>query len=466
AVWVALLLLPASAGAARPLATGFADLLYQDGDPSVRSQVFDETQRVNAGVVRLAVSWKDIAPKNEGPDFDATNPASPGYTWQGVDPPVAEASARGLRIVFLISNAPDWAEGANRPSDAEPGSWLPRPNDVADFGTALATRYSGGFEGLPRVTDYQLWAEPNLGMYLSPQWDGEKPVAPFHYRDMLNAFYGAVHAVDNGNRVIAGGTAPYGMPPGGFNMRPLFFWRKYFCVQDDAALSPADCPVKPRLDVLAHHPINTTGGPSDSATDPDDITVPDMSNLIDVLRAAERAGNVQPGGNTPVWATEIWWESNPPDPAAGNPSLKLQGLWYEEALYNLWKQGVSLSLLLQVRDQPYDGVPGRSNYQTGVFTSDGTAKPAARALTFPFVGDRLKPGKLRVWGKAPASGKLEIQRQSGKGKGKGKGKGGFRTIKTIRVTAGSVFSKSIKYRGRVEIRGRVAGMSSLVWTSR
>lgn len=462
AIVLSAVLVPASAQGARGMEIGYADFEYQSGNPAIRAERFDETTSLNGNVVRLLVSWRDIAPKVEGPGFVATNPAAPEYNWGSVDSAASEAVSRGLRPMFLINAAPDWAEGANRPDDAAPGAWKPRPNAVADFGTAIAKRYSGSFTGLPRVTDYQLWAEPNLGIYLAPQWDGEKPVAPSHYRDMLNAFYNAVHAVDNGNEVVTGGTAPYGMPPGGLNMRPLFFWRKFFCVQDDQGLSPAECPVKPRLDVLAHHPINTTGGPRDSATDPDDITPPDMGNLRDVLDASVKAGNAQSnGGGIQLWATELWWESNPPDPAAGNSSLKRQALWYEEALYVLWKQGVSRTILLSVRDEPYDGNPGRSTYQAGVLTVDGAAKPAARAMTFPFVGDRLSKGKLNVWGKAPAGGKLEIQRLARNSKG-GKGKK-WRTIKKVRVKEGAVFTKKLNYRGPVNIRGRVAGQTSLAW---
>ena len=134
-----------------------------------------------------------------------------------------DAKARGQRPILMILGAPDWAEGRKRSSDAPAGSWKPNPRDVADFGTAIAKRYSGGFQSLPRVRDYMLWNEPNLPQFLSPQFKGKKPQSAAHYRKMLNAFYGAVHKVSKRNNVVTGGTAPYGGGPsfGDTTTRPL-----------------------------------------------------------------------------------------------------------------------------------------------------------------------------------------------------------------------------------------------------
>ena len=50
----------------------------------------------------------------------------------------------------------------------------------------------------------------------------------------------------------------------------------------------------------------------------------------------------------------------------------------------------------------------------GLYFRDGEAKPSARAFAFPFVADRRSGNKVLLWGKAPATGKLKIQRERGK----------------------------------------------------
>ncbi len=127
---------------------------------------------------------------------------------------------------------------------------------------------------------------------------------------MLNAFYEGVKRAQPNARVISAGTSPYGQPPGGFSMRPIAFLRELFCL--NSRLNPTKCPAIPRLDVLAHHPITTSGGPRRSAIHPDDAAMPDFNRIRRVLRAAERAGRVRPRGRHPLWATEFWWVTDPP----------------------------------------------------------------------------------------------------------------------------------------------------------
>ena len=99
------------------------------------------------------------------------------------------------------------------------------------------------------------------------------------------------------------------------------------------------------------------------------------------------------------------------------PILATHAKWYQQSLYLLWKQGVSLVLIYQVQDEPHYGPPGRfpgSSYDTGAYFANGKAKPAARAIRFPFVADRQSKPKVQIWGIAPKSGKLSVT-QKGKG---------------------------------------------------
>jgi hypothetical protein len=90
----------------------------------------------------------------------------------------------------------------------------------------------------------------------------------------------------------------------------------------------------------------------------------------------------------------------------------------------------------------------------GLYFRDGEAKPGAKAFAFPFVADRRSKRKVILWGKAPATGKLKVQRQRGKR---------WRTIARFNAAEGKVFTKKVKIRGKAKLRAGVAGERSLVW---
>ena len=203
---------------------------------------------------------------------------------------------------------------------------------------------------------------------------------------MLNASYAAVKAVDPAMRVVTAGTAPYGDPPGGNRVRPVDFWRQVLCVSPakkkkkkhkkkgahkGAVGTAAGCQAK--FDVLAHHPINTSGSPRRHAVNSNDASSPDLDRIARVLRAAERAGTVLPGRH-PLWATEMWWDSKPPN-SAGSP-LGRQARWIEDALYQAWKDGASVVVNLVIRDSPsgpHDALGARTPE-----SSSPTAVPSRR----------------------------------------------------------------------------------------
>ena len=69
------------------------------------------------------------------------------------------------------------------------------------FAEALARRYSGHFRGLPRVSEFEAWTEPNLTQFLAPQWEKKKKYAPVRYRKMLNLIGQGPHL---GGKVVNG----------------------------------------------------------------------------------------------------------------------------------------------------------------------------------------------------------------------------------------------------------------------
>jgi hypothetical protein len=463
---VAVLVCVAAAAArasAQGLTTGFsADPALTDGTPEAGTVWIPRAVDEGASIVRVNVIWSQVAPLVRPASFAPADPSSPGYDWSAVDATVRTLSGQGLQVLLNITGAPTWAEGSSPPAGISPGSWRPDPAQFASFATAAALRYDGAFPDplqpgalLPRVRYWQPWNEPNLSLYLSPQWTasqhGWQPASPGIYRQLLNAFYGAVKRVSTSNFVVTAGTAPYGDPPGSQRMPPVAFDRTLFCLRDNARLTPLSCPNPPHFDALSHHPYGIEG-PLWHALNPDDAAVPDIYKLARVLHAAEHAGHVAPAGPKQLWATEISWDSSPPDPD-GVP-LAEQARWLEQALYVLWRQGVSTVLWLQIVDSPPIPSYG-TTYQAGLYYLTGDPKPAAEAYRFPFVTRRLNHGHIQAWGRAPEGGELAIQEQR---------RGRWVLLRRMRVRTDQVFQAVLAVRGRAVLRAQADPDTSLPWT--
>jgi len=291
---------------------------------------------------------------------------------------------------------------------------------------------------------------------LGPQFDGNTPVGFDVYRPMLSAFYSSLKAANPNNVVVTGGTAPYGglTPARGLTyqrMQPLTFWRGLVCLSSGkgkkgkkkrrtSTLTPVPGCSPPHFDVAAHHPINV-GAPTRHALNADDASTPDIGRIRRILRASV--------GSKPIWATEIWWNSNPPGRGV---SLKTQARYLEQSFYVLWKQNVSNIFWFEVRDAIQDN---RNPIPTcGVFFRDGRPKPSLRAYQFPFVTERVSKTRVRAWGLAPAGGKVVIGTGSGKH---------FHRLRTLKAGSNRVFYGTLRLRGRARLSARQGSTSSLIW---
>jgi hypothetical protein len=496
-----LLALP-SAAPAQGLITGLTGPdQYQSGNPGTRALWFNRTVDAGAGIVRLSIEWKVVA--QQRPAAPA-NPAS--YNLGSLDGAVRDAAARGVQTLITVNSAPHWAEGPGRPASAlETTSWKPNPGDLANFMQAVAARYSGSYDPpgseppLPAVQALQVLNEPNQDAWLAPQFDGKAIIGPNQYRELLNASYRAIKAVAPGMLVVTGGTSPYGdtpggpYPPGGARVRPVQWWENFLCVnratvsadltklkkalkkakkngnqarirklqkklkkakkQTTVSLVRTAGCAAPLFDVLAHQAIdNTGGGPLKSGPHPDDASTPDLGRIVNVLRAAEGLGTLP--GSHPVWVTEFWWDSNPPNPL-GAP-LDVQAAWMQHSLYLFWKAGASAAINFEIQDSTQYPIT-RNGFQSGLFSLSGQPKPILTAFRFPFVTERINKETLRAWGKAPEGGTLSIQRQE---------PSGWVTIKELQVSKGAVFDTELRSSGpfpAAALRATVGGSQSLVW---
>jgi hypothetical protein len=452
------LVVPSPAEAARGLALGFSDGVFS-ADAAERTPWLGRAVASAADVVRIDIGW--VAPNSQTrpTGFDARDPADPAYDFTRADAAIADAAAHRLRVLVSFTGAPRWAEGAGRPAGAPPGSWRPDPAAIEEYGAALARRYGGSFPDplrpgrtLPRVDAFQVWNEPNLDKYLSPQWSSGHTFAPAHYRRMLSAFYRGVKSVRPAALVVSAGTAPFGDPfPNGHRIMPARFVRDLLCLRRSKGhLRPTSCPQPARFDVLAHHPYSV-GFPGRHALNADDVSIPDIGKLTRLLRAAERSGRALPRTRHRVWVTEVSYDSSPPDPD-GVPAAR-HARYLEQAFYLLWRQGVDTITWFQIRDQLPQPSYAATN-QSGVYLADGRPKPAQRAFRFPLVAERTGRASVRVWGRAPVAGSVSIERHLASG---------WRRVRTVRVRAHGTFLVRIAARGRTSLRARTGDETSLTW---
>ena len=461
-VWLTLGAVPAGAAAApRGLELGVADPALTGSDASLREEWMARAAGARASLALLGANWSRIAPARLPVGFNAADPADPAYRWDDLDAAVRSAAAHGVQPLLAIDVAPSWAEGPNRPSltQAPAGTWLPQPGELGLFARAIATRYSGSFVDpadpgagpLPRVRYFEVWAEENLWVHLNPLWEGGRLVAPQHYREMLNAAYAAIHGADPGARVIAGGLSPYGDAfAGGSRIPPVLFWRSLLCLRGPK-LRPVGCPEPAHFDIAAHNPINVSG-PSSSAFSPLDVSTPDIGRLTPIVRKAVATGRALPARPKPFWATEIWWDSSPPDPL-GVP-LARHARFVAKSLFELWRQGVGAVFWWYLRDQAPGPAGFGATQQSGLFYREGQPKPAYRAFRFPFVAIRNKQGSLLLWGKAPSPGGLVVERRTPHG---------WAPLAHPVAGPGRIFLARVDAGGRFQARARQGHEASLPW---
>ena len=400
--------MPAAAGA-RPLVTGLSG--FDNFDPLS----FQQASAAGARLVRIPIPWANVAPGNEPSGWRPEDPADPNYNWGWIDSAVKATVEAGLTPAITIEGAPSWAQPPCR--KALPGRLCaPDPAALAAFATAAATRYSGHFDGLPRVQYWQGLNEPNLSLYFNPQFKGGRAVSPQLYRKLANAFYFAIKAVDPSNLVVAAGLGPIAV--GHLTIGPMEFTRLLLCMSGrrHPHPTPGNCEGGVHFDIFDIHPY-TTGGPEHKGG-PDDVELGDLGKLKELIAAADRAGRIKGNSHhTPLWVTEFSWDSKPPDP--GGLPMRIETRWVAEALHRAWLAGVSGFFWFGLADFPRDGRSTSENIESGLYFRGATPahnrpKKVMYAFRFPFVASSSRSG-FSYWGRTPTSkgGKVAIQVQEG-----------------------------------------------------
>ena len=162
-------------------------------------------------VTRIDVLWSLVAPTKPA---DATDPDDPAYDFSRIDAIVLGLKDAGITPLFTIFSAPSWAApGDFNPINSEVNPNTPQAADVANFYEAVAERYSGDFEQvdgtvLPEVRHFEVWNEPNIAGFLSPQVMNGKRVAFTNYLEFVRQAYPAIKRSNGRAIVIAGVGGP------------------------------------------------------------------------------------------------------------------------------------------------------------------------------------------------------------------------------------------------------------------
>ena len=161
---LALLLIPAAAVKAAPkMPIGFYD------DPSFRWAAEARFREPAAGrrrrtrpIIHALADWRQIAPDKPKNPLNGDDPA---YNLTDLDALVRTAPRYNLQVFITISGTPEWANGGKTPN--HPPTNL---NDLTQFAHMLAARYNGRTLGFGAVTRWAVWNEPNLELFLTPQF--------------------------------------------------------------------------------------------------------------------------------------------------------------------------------------------------------------------------------------------------------------------------------------------------------
>jgi hypothetical protein len=346
----------ATAALAAPAATaaermwiGFHD------DPSFR-WVEDRASRIEssasegASVMRLLVHWNKTAPQRPA---RASDPFDPAYKLDDLDDAIRTAQQQDMEVLLSLVGTPRWANGGTTPNV------MPRRlADFTAFARAIASRYSGRFEGYPFVRFWSVWNEPNLQLFLAPQFDRRgRSVAPRNYARLYAAGYKGIKAGNPPALVGIGETSARGTDnPSG--SRPIHSPGRFL-----EALAKAN----PRLkfDAWAHHPypFRPNLKPSQKVRWPN-VTLGSLPELEKNLSRLFKRKRV------PIWVTEYGHETRPQD--AFGVSYSKQAAYLREAIAIARKYPfVTMFIWFVYQDDP--GQP----WDSGLYTRTGVHKGAA-----------------------------------------------------------------------------------------
>jgi arabinogalactan endo-1,4-beta-galactosidase len=259
---------------------GMNVFLEQEVEPEKRQRSLELLRAAGVSWIRQELPWEQIEPVARG---QTTDPKFGGSTWANFDDIVDRAGANGMNVLLRLDTSPRWA----LPPDAQDGLSPPiDDNDYWNFVSQVVTRYRS------RVAAYQIWNEPNL----TSEW-GRRPPDPIAYARLLRGASERIHSVDPQAKVVMAALAPT-LTENADALNELLYLEQLY-----------NAGVRGTFDVMAVQAYGLRGGPDDPRVDRSDVT---FSRPILVHKTMDVKGD----GATPIWATEVGWNVNPPDYAS------------------------------------------------------------------------------------------------------------------------------------------------------
>jgi len=412
---LAALALPAPAAASpfqRSILQDDAQLLSRGAD--VRERTLDELKGLGVDVVKMTISWRELAPRGrrKPSGLNAEDPAA--YAgWERYDAAIASARRRQLEVLLQVTGpAPDWASvGRSEPAGAS------RP-DAAEFGRfarAVGTRYSGSYQGLPRVASWSIWNEPNLPRFLLPQRSSDRrrtPLSPAIYRRLYLAAHAGLSASGHErDTILFGELLPVGRSSTGVrsSLRPLEFLREMLCLDRryrplrGRAARARGCQGFRSLPSsgLAYHPYATGGrAPTTRPPHPDDATIGQLSRVVRALDRLGRRGRIARG--LTLYLTEFGFQTDPPD-RLQTPIRRVDDFLAESEYLAYRNPRVGSWSQYPLIDDAANGtgLARFSGFQSGLRFANGQAKPDIyQGYRLPLHVRRISSLRIEVFGGA------------------------------------------------------------------
>jgi hypothetical protein len=474
-----------------------------------------QMRALGATTIRLFVSWNSLAPDiqhTKKPAFAATDPAAyKASKWAIYDAIVRAAKADGLKVDFVLTGgAPRWAEGSGIPSNyviahnagAEAFAWKPSAKDYGQFVTAVARRYDGhyapkGQSTLPKVSFWTLWNEPNFGEDLGPQATDTSRIsyAPGMYRNLIRAGWRSLHHTGHAGDTILigdfaahgsslsegrhGRTWPQGLPGNAGQTEPLAFIRTLYCLSQSgarltgAAAAAVGCPTtaagrarfrksNPALFAasgVGDHPYANNASPvRDGVSNPEWATFPNIPKLEHTLDHATHAWGS--GKRYKIYNDEYGYITDPPQTnKSQSVPLATAARYLNWAEYLSWRNPriASYSQYL-LQDGPVSATTGNAGFASGLYRSNGKAKPSRNAYRMPLWIPTTSLGRGRrftIWGEArPAhwTGLDTKRRQSVAIQFRARSKGAWKTVATEKSDSYFEIHHAFGSSGQVRLR--------------
>jgi hypothetical protein len=449
ALLTAMTLAPAAARADRTQTSSFQDDTYLifSSTPVVK-RTLAILHSLGVQQLRVNVEWAVVAPDPDSytppPNFNGLNPYQyPG--WAPYDRLAELAPQYGMQVQYnLTSPGPLWAMGKHPPTARAATHWYPSALDFLEFVYAAGTRYSGSFPGVPRVSSWSIWNEPNQPGWLAPQslkvhgrWVAQSPRL---YRSLVDAaYYGLYFTGHASDTILIGETAPEGSETHGFYtaMTPLPFLGGVYCVGGGqrplrgTAAKDLGCPTTAKgvrrfahsnpllfgATGFAHHPYYFRYAPSASDPDPNTVPIADLGRLERFLDRTFHAYGVK--RRLPIYFTEYGYQTRPPDPYQV-VSPEEQAAYLNQADYMAWRnprvKSVAQFLL-------YDAAPDHrftphqfgywDTFQTGLMFGVNRPKPSLAAYRMPLwipSPHARRGARTFIWGQVRPADTLAAQK--------------------------------------------------------